>query len=67
MIVLFDFFLIALPLMMIIIIIILIIIMLIIIIVIIMMVIVIIITEKIRVEFFTNLCTHVYVKKCKVF
>lgn len=38
-----------------------------IIIVIIMMVIVIIITERIRVEFFTNLCTHVYVKKCKVF
>lgn len=54
MIVLIDFFLIALPLM-------------IIIIVIIMMVIVIIITERIRVEFFTNLCTHVYVEKCKVF
>jgi len=37
------------------------------IVVIIMMLIVIIITERIRVEFCTNLCTHVYVKKCKVF
>lgn len=37
------------------------------IIIVIIMVIVIIITERIRVEFFTNLCTHVYVKKFKVF